>query len=287
MVNILWVEDQTHWISKFKPILEQADFSMATESSVSAPPESASSSSNTVEVFKFAEAARMHIAQRNTPPDIAILDANMNGNDQAGFSVSRALHKKWPQLPVIYLSEHSGTGIEQQAFEETGAQDFIAKHQQNIEAVLCWRIKAALKKSKLSTVKDGQNLGSSDQLAHIICSGSLSIDPVSWNVYWHGERLMNPLNERRPLPPTPRKILRYLVDASPSPLTTFQIVEKLDADPERFSNANYRQHIRTLRQSLEQAAERKGQASFIALCKAGKGITTFGDDGAYCWIKDQ
>ena len=181
---------------------------------------------------------------------------------------------------MIYLSEHSGTGIEQQAFEETGAQDFIAKHQQNIEAVLCWRIKAALKKSLLSDTSTPQ------QSSETLQSGSLTIDTLSWNVYWHGERLMNPTNERRPLPPTPRKILRYLVEASPTPLSTSQIVEKLDADPERFSDANYRQHIRTLRQSIEQAAERKGEASFTDLCKSGKGITTFGDSGAYCWIKE-
>ncbi len=269
MANIMWVEDQLHWITKFKSVLESADLTGA-----------GSEGKNQVQVFKFAESARQHIAQTQQAPDIAILDANMNGNDQAGFSVSRALHKKWPKLPVIYLSEHSGTGIEQQAFEETGAQDFIAKHQQNIEAVLCWRVRKALKNAE-------QTNGDKTSLAeNILESGHLTIDTQTWNVYWYGERLMNPANARRPLPPTPRKILRYLVEASPSPLTTLQIVEKLDADPERFSAANYRQHIRTLRQSIEQAAQTKDQASFIELCKIGKGITTFGDDGAYCWIKE-
>jgi len=269
MANIMWVEDQLHWITKFKSVLESADLTGA-----------GSEGKNQVQVFKFAESARQHIAQTQQAPDIAILDANMNGNDQAGFSVSRALHKKWPKLPVIYLSEHSGTGIEQQAFEETGAQDFIAKHQQNIEAVLCWRVRKALKNAE-------QTNGDKTSLAeNILESGHLTIDTQTWNVYWYSERLMNPANARRPLPPTPRKILRYLVEASPSPLTTLQIVEKLDADPERFSAANYRQHIRTLRQSIEQAAQTKDQASFIELCKAGKGITTFGDDGAYCWIKE-
>lgn len=282
MVKILWVEDQSHWITKFKSVLEQADLSINGDVSVNGDisVNGEASTANDVQVFKFSEAACMHVAQSKQAPDIAILDANMNGNDQAGFSVSRALHKKWPELPVIYLSEHSGTGIEQQAFEETGAQDFIAKHQQNIEAVLCWRIKAALNKTVLSDASTSQ--GNSE----ILHSGSLTIDTLSWNVHWYGERLMNPSNARRPLPPTPRKILRYLVEASPSPLTTSQIVDKLDADPERFSDANYRQHIRTLRQSIEQAAERKGEASFTDLCKAGKGITTFGDSGAYCWIKD-
>jgi DNA-binding response OmpR family regulator len=280
MVRILWVEDQAHWINKFKSVLEQADFSVAALSGdVTNALDAKPIIRNAVEVFKFSESARMHIAQAQEAPDIAILDANMNGNDQAGFSVSRALHKKWPKLPVIYLSEHSGTGIEQQAFEETGAQDFIAKHQQNIEAVLCWRIKAALKKNMPFS------LGANQLDEATIHSGALTIDTLSWNVYWHGERLMNPTNERRPLPPTPRKILRFLVEASPSPLTSSQIIEKLGADPERFSAANYRQHIRTLRQSIDQAGQRKQQDSFIDLCKSGKGITTFGDDGAYCWIK--
>ena len=96
---------------------------------------------------------------------------------------------------------------------------------------------------------------------------------------------MNPNNNKRPLPPTPRKILRYLVEVSPRPLTTLQIAEKLDADLEKFSYANYRQHIRTLRMSIEQAASARQLPSFIARCKEGKGIATFGDDGAYCWIE--
>jgi DNA-binding response OmpR family regulator len=287
VIRILWVEDQSHWITKFKSVLEQADLSVDSYTRADSISDSRVAE-NEVQVFKFSEAARMHIAQAKEAPDIAILDANMNGNDQAGFSVSRALHKKWPQLPVIYLSEHSGTGIEQQAFEETGAQDFIAKHQQNIEAVLCWRIKAALKKAQPFGMNSGASASGNNTAnanESIITSGHLSIDIETWNLYWYGERLMNPANEKRPLPPTPRKILRFLVEASPSPLSTSQIVEKLDADPERFSDANYRQHIRTLRQSIEQAAQRKKQESFIELCKSGKGITTFGDDGAYCWLK--
>jgi DNA-binding response OmpR family regulator len=292
MINILWVEDQFHWIDKFKPILEQADF-------IGAGPggddDALLSVKNTVQVFKFSEAACQYINQASEAPDIAILDANMNGNDEAGFTVSRALNKKWPEVAVIYLSEHSGTGIEQKAFEETGAQDFIAKHQQNIEAVLCWRIKAIIRQRTLSQpnpANSSSGYGSSgysnpgNATAGLITSGGLSIDTSNWNVYWHGERLMNPTNQKRPLPPTPRKILRYLVEASPQPLTTFQIAEKLGADLEKFSYANYRQHIRTLRQSIEQAATAKKLPSFIDSCKSGTGITTFGDDGAYCWINE-
>lgn len=267
MINIFWVEDQFHWIDKFKSTLETSCF------------HEQNNTPNNVQVFKFAEAACQHIRKSDQEPDIAILDANMNGNDNAGFSVSRALNKKWPDLPIIYLSEHSGTGIEQKAFEETGAKDFIAKHQQNIEAVLCWRIKAVIRQRLLKQAPDNTNSNA------LIQSGALSIDTISWNVYWHGQRLMNPNNDKRPLPPTPRKILRYLVEASPSPLTTLQIAERLDADLEKFSYANYRQHIRTLRQSIQQAALAKNKPSFIETCKAGKGIATFGDDGAYCWIK--
>jgi len=276
MINILWIEDQFHWIDKFKTVLEQADFKGKNETGNG-------NIKNSVQVFKFAEAACQYIGQTHDEPDIAILDAHMNGNDHAGFSVSRALNKKWPLVPVIYLSEHSGTGIEQKAFEESGAQDFIAKHQHNIEAVLCWRIKAALKQRAFHQAEAG-NPGSVSSA--LIQSGHLAIDTTTWNVYWHGERLMNPTNNKRPLPPTPRKILRYLVEASPSPLTTLQIAEKLDADVEKFSNANYRQHIRTLRQSIEQAASAKGLPSFIDNCKNGKGIATFGDNSAYCWIKE-
>lgn len=261
MATILWVEDQTHWVDKFKPVLEAASFD---------------ESPTRVEVFRFAEAACQHIraAAASARPDVALLDANMNGNDAAGFSVSRMLARKWPGLPVIYLSEHSGTGIEQEAFEAAGAQDFIAKHQRNIESVLCWRIKAALRQHNIS---QADTPASGDLLQ----SGDLKLDTSTWEVYWQGVKLMNPANPRRPLAPTPRKILRYLVEASPRPLSTGQIADKLDADPERFSYANYRQHIRTLRLAFDGAMG--GQGRFAELCKQGQGIVTFGDEGAYCW----
>ena len=268
MATIFWVEDQFHWIDRFKPVLETADFGDGENA-------------NQVEVHKFVESASQAINQHKSPPDIVILDANMNGNDDAGFTVSKLLGQKWPQVPVIYLSEHSGTGIEEKAFEQTDAQDFIAKHQLNVEKVLCWRIKALLRHKIIQGSVDKNNI--SDGLNNdIIKSGELTIDLTTWNVYWQGERLMNPVNDQRPLAPTPRKILKFLVEASPRPLTTFQMAEKLDSD--KFSYANYRQHIKTLRHSFEHASQKK-QLSFLERCKNGKGIVTFGDEGAYLWVK--
>src|SRR5690606_8770074 len=124
-------------------------------------------------------------------PHIAILDASLNGNDDGGFSVSKALLKKWPALPIVFLSEHSGTGIEQKAFEEGVTQDFIAKHQRNIEGVLLWRMKALLRQS-LKPV--------ANKKAQLV-SGDLRIDLVSWEVWWKGNKLMNPANPARPLAP--------------------------------------------------------------------------------------
>ncbi|MEX1057235.1 MAG: response regulator [Natronospirillum sp.] len=256
MAKLLWVEDQTHWIDKFKPVLEATDFD---------------GQPTRVQTFRFAEAASQYIkqAEHHHAPNVALLDAHMNGNDEAGFSVSRALKKKWPETPVIYLSEHSGTAIEQQAFEGTGAQDFIAKHQPNIEQVLCWRIRAVFRRHDHAT--------RSSEMTY----GPLRIDTTTWEMYWYGEKLMNPNNPKRPLGPTPRKILRFLVEASPRPLTTWQIAGHLNTDPERFSYASYRQHIRTLRHAFEQASGQRGE--FMAHCKSGRGIVTFGDEGAYCW----
>ncbi len=260
MATIFWVEDQTHWIDKFTPVLQNTDFN---------------GSANTLVISRFADAAKQRIGM--TPvddmPDIAILDARMNGNDQAGFGVSRALQKKWPQLPIIYLSEHSGTGIEADAFEMTNTQDFIAKHQRNVEAVLCWRIKALLR----------QRVVASDNPADTIINGDLTIDLVTWEVYWHGIKLMNPTNPKRPLPPMPRKILRELIETSPRPVSTLQMADRLDVDAERFSYASYRQHIKTLRHAFDLAEGNNG--SFVARCKAGQGIATFGDQESYCWIK--
>ena len=260
MAAIFWVEDQSHWIKKFSAALEAENFD---------------GKSNTLAIYNFAEAARQKIAltDKDSPPDIALLDARMNGNDRAGFTVSTALRKKWPQLPIIYLSEHAGTDIERAALEQFAAADFIAKHQNNVEQVLCWRIRAVLRQvsidSDLSTT------------LNVINSGELTIDLNSWNVYWKGQRLMNPSNARRPLAPTPRKLLRELVESSPRPLTAGQIAERLDSDADKFSYASYRQHIKTLRRAF--AAVDTG---FGELGKRGEGIVTFGDEGAYCWIPE-
>lgn len=258
MARILWVEDQSHWVNRLSQVLEETDFDGRP---------------NSLQVFRFAEAAcqKIKLSMAENSPDIAILDASMNGNDKAGFSVSRALHDKWPKLPIIYLSEHSGTVIEEGAFEQCGARDFIAKHQRNIEAVLCWRIKSVLRQSAVRESAYGET----------IKQGRLTIDLASWEVYWNDVKLMNPANIKRPLAPTPRKILRYLVEASPRPLSTEQIALKLNDGSEKFSYASYRQHIRILRNSFDIAEGGKG--NFLEKCKAGVYIVTFGDEGAYCW----
>ncbi len=260
MALIFWVEDQSHWIRKFTPVLETEDFDGRP---------------NTLAIFNFAEAARQKIALSgdDEAPDVALLDARMNGNDQAGFTVSNALRKKWPQVPIIYLSEHAGTEIERDALEQFAATDFIAKHQNNVEQVLCWRIRAVLRQRSID--RDDAGAG------NLVTSGELVIDLNTWNVYWKGQRLMNPSNARRPLAPTPRKLLRELVDASPRPLTAEQIAERLDLDPDKFSYASYRQHIKTLRRAFD--AVEDGDGAFTARCNAGEGIVTLGDEGAYFW----
>ncbi len=260
MATIFWVEDQSHWVRKFSPVLEQEDFD---------------GKPNEILVFQFAEAAKQKIAlsDADAPPDVALLDARMNGNDQAGFTVSNALRKKWPQLPIIYLSEHSGTDIERDALEQFSATDFIAKHQHNVEQVLCWRIRAVLRQVSLD--------GDLASTVNVVSSGELTIDLNTWNVYWKGQRLMNPANARRPLAPMPRKLLRELVEVSPRPLTAVQLAERLDLDPEKFTYASYRQHIKTLRRAFD-AAE-AGDAAFSDACQRGEGIVTFGDEGAYFW----
>lgn len=260
MAAIFWVEDQSHWIRKFSAILENENFD---------------GKPNSLSVYNFAEAAKQKIAlmDKSSPPDVALLDARMNGNDQAGFSVSSALRKKWPKLPIIYLSEHSGTEIERDALEQFSATDFIAKHQNNVEEVLCWRIRAVLRQSTIGT-----DLSAT---VNTISSGDLTIDLNNWNVYWKSVRLMNPNNAQRPLAPTPRKLLRELVECSPRPLSAAQAAERLETDRDKFSYASYRQHIKILRRSFD-AAE-GGQGKFSQLCHEGYGIVTFGDEGAYLW----
>ena len=264
MAKIFWVEDQSHWIDKFQDTLERADLDGGR---------------NEVLVCKFSEAARQKIALMSAEdrPDIALLDARMNGNDRAGFSVSAALLSKWPGLPIIFFSEHSGTGIEKDAFSEHRIADFIAKHQRNVEEVLCWRMRAVLRHKAVNDHAATTSAGG------VLRSGDLTLDLDTWEVYWKGGRLMNPDNPKRPLAPTPRKILRCLVERSPRPVTTWQIGEYLGADADGYSHATYRQHIKTLRRSLD-AAE-GGTGRFIERCKKGYGIVTRGEQGAYSWMK--
>ena len=264
MAKIFWVEDQSHWIEKFRDILLQSDLD---------------GGENEIEIHKYSESARQQIAltPQDKGPDIALLDANMNGNDQAGFQVSTALLKKWPDLPIIFFSEHSGTDIEKDALAVHQVTDFIAKHQKNIEEVLCWRLRAALRQKAVR----GQGGASID--SNVLSSGDLRMDLDSWEVYWRGVKLMNPDNPRRPLAPTPRKILRCLVERSPRPVTTEQIAEFMDVDPDGYSSATYRQHIKTLRRAFDAVFD--GSVSFVDLCKDGQGIVNCSEQGSYAWVK--
>lgn len=264
MAKIFWVEDQSHWIERFRPALEGGDFD---------------GGENTLNVFKFSEAARQHIALAETDdaPDIAILDAHMNGYDQAGFSVSAALHKKWPGLPIVFLSEHSGTELERDALMRHAARDFVAKHQPNAEEVLCWRIKAALRQAALQGTAQGMP-------EDVLVSGGLRLDLATWQIFWHGVKLMNPDNPRRPLAPTPRKMLRCLVERSPRPVSTAQMGESLYGDAADYAHATYRQHIKTLRRAFDVAEG--GQGRFLQKCQRGSGIVTFSGDSAYLWLPD-
>ena len=264
MTEIFWVEDQTHWVERLLQTLKTANLSDSTEHF----------EGNHVEVYRFVEAASQAVRTKKRAPDVAILDANMNGNDDAGFSIAKQLKQKWPDLPIIYLSEHSGTGIEQRAIEQAVAQDFIAKHQHNVEQVLCWRLKAVLRQKLM--VSDERDL-QQDTMS----SGALTIDLLQWHCYWHGVKLMNPSNPKRPLAPTPRKILKVLVEREPRPVTTDQMAEALGQD--ELSYASYRQHIKTLRHSFEQASADAKQESFLDLCQKELGLVTVGDLRAYCW----
>lgn len=260
MATILWVEDQRHWLDRFSACLTDSVFDQHP---------------NRLLILDRLEAVRDFVRDARQQPDVALLDARLHGNDQAGFTVSQALLARWPELPVIYLSEHSGTQVEAQAFSLNSTQDFIAKHQRNVEQVLCWRIRALLRQQAMRAPRH--------QGPDRLDSGPLSIDLVTWEIYWQGTKLMNPRNPRRPLPPTPRKILKQLVQCAPRPQTALQIAQALELDEERFSNAGYRQHIKTLREAIDQACPQ----DFIQLCKAGRGLVTFGDAGAYCWVNPE
>lgn len=262
MALIFWVEDQSHWIDRFQAVLTQADFDGGT---------------NRLIVYRFAETASQ--ALREDPqyprPDIALLDARTGANDHAGFSVARILRSRWPDIPIVFLSEHSGTPIEQTALEEHDVTDFISKHQKNIEQVLCWRMRTALRHATVRAP------GATTLPSGVIQRGPLRMDLDNWEVYWHGVRLMNPDNPRRPLAPMPRKILRNLVEQTPRPVSVGQMASYLDLAMSDYSTVTYRQHIKTLRHSFDQAEGTHGR--FIALCKAGFAIATCGDEGAYCW----
>ncbi|BCE03646.1 response regulator transcription factor [Marinicellulosiphila megalodicopiae] len=269
MASIFWVEDQFHWINKILPILQAHQFD---------------DSPTIVDCHKSAQAAcqKIKIMTDDQRPSLALLDANMHGNDHAGFSVSRALKDKWPDLPIVYFSEHSGTDIEMQALEQGDSRDFIAKHQNNIEQVLCWRIKAVIRQHQLAGSTN--NKSTSQKNDDFIINGDLKMDLATWQVYFRNQTLMNPANTKRPLAPTPRKILRELLQSSPRPISTIDMAQRIDADVEKFSYASYRQHIKILRHSIELIAQSTDpKFSFLELCKQGKGIAAVGDEGAYRW----
>ena len=76
------------------------------------------------------------------PLDLVCLDIRMPGMD--GFAVLEALHRRWPNLPVLFLSSLDAAHVKVRGLE-LGADDYIVKPFQKAEVLA--RVRAALRRS--------------------------------------------------------------------------------------------------------------------------------------------
>lgn len=83
----------------------------------------------------------------DAPPDLVVADLDLPGMD--GIELTRILHVRWPELPVLVLSSHSAERFEEPALA-AGARAYLAKRE-----AATFLIPAILRHLEVSETGDG------------------------------------------------------------------------------------------------------------------------------------
>lgn len=109
MADIFYFEDEKVWSDKFMAILK--------------------SHGHIVDLYSESSKAFRAIADNRTDrPDIAVLDAKDQAREiNVGLDICTSLKKRWPGLPVIFLTTYAAGGATELSALRRGANYYIAK----------------------------------------------------------------------------------------------------------------------------------------------------------------
>ena len=119
------------------------------------------------------------------PMDIALLDVEELGGDvHAGLKLCKRVKKRWPSVPVVFLTSHET--IEQHILGiEAGADDYLTKsglsdpdYPQYIWTVILAQLKRA------GIMGNGE-----EGVSRVYTNGSLRVNLDVYQIYWRGEQV--------------------------------------------------------------------------------------------------
>ena len=186
----------------------------------------------TVDWFEHGQAAKQAL-QQPAAYDLALLDVQMPGED--GFSIGKALRKRAPSLPIIYLTARIQAKDALEGFA-AGGDDYIRKPFSLEELIV--RIE------RMVQLKSGQEKASPTPQAERYQLGRLTFDYHSLRLL-DGERQLQELSNRE------AEILRLFAKAGHGQtLQRKDILLQVWEDDSFFHSRNLDVYIRKLREYL-------------------------------------
>jgi len=270
--TIFYFEDQEVWRDHYVPIMQARQFS--------------------VDIHKTAlEAERAIRTATEVIPDVAVLDIqDQVQRANVGFRICVEIKKRWPKVPVIFLTTHQRGGPEELQALGSLANYYITKDEDERGIFLLAAIDNAI---KLSSTEEGPRYQ----------RGSLTVDQSRQAVTWKGKELHPPLT-------TTEYAIVDCLALRAGTRVSFELLRKTgqihhvsdrdidwvsdterDEKKEKLLRATLSTHISRIRKKFADA-ERKveGNAQDTPSPDASRsfsGVLTTERDFGYLWVKDR
>ena len=254
--TVFFFEDDESTAKRLKRALEQ-------------PPDNPDAPLLAVHHYLRAKDAFAALERLTEPPDVALLDRHQSDYTNAGLDLCERIKTDWPNVPVVFLSEHDGLGQQGDGLD-VGAISYLSKalfdkpdHEEFIRKVL------------LAAIRETEGLDGGPPKKYQL--GSLEIDMNMPQVCWRGQVVELTQAQRGILdelarPGHTERLCKY------SDLATAGGITGNDRDQRR---ENVKQHIQKIRRAFEKVDE-----DFRAACLDRRyGIVAIPKAG-YRWVSN-
>lgn len=179
----------------------------------------------------FEDATQFYAALKEAPPDLALLDIMLPGEDGISILNNLKKHSETQNIPVIILTAKGGEYDRIQGLD-LGADDYVIKPFSVMELIS--RIKAVLRRA--APVHEP-----------LLTVGKISLNPAQYRVFVEGEEITLTNKEFQ--------LLQFLMENRGIVLTRSTLLERVWGYDYQGETRTVDVHIRTLRQKLGSQGE--------------------------------